>query len=60
MRWFVLKQGRINQRFGYYEIIWHRASGYFHLRKEADKEMKRLKKKHPKTKYKVGGEKRKS
>ena len=38
------------------QIIWGKASKYFSTKKQAQAEMKRLKRKHPKTRFKLGGE----
>ena len=52
MKWFVMKYKYETPT----QIIWGKASKYFPTRKKAQTEMKKLKRKHPKTRFKIGGE----
>jgi len=56
MKWFVMKKVDEISHYGYSEIVYHKASKYFSTKKKAQNEMKKMKKKHPKTYYKIGGE----
>ena len=51
MKWFVMKKVGEDARV----IRYRKASKYFPTRKTAETEMKKLKKKHPKTIFKIGG-----
>ena len=51
MVWFVLKKTGEDAT----TIRYHKASKYFSTKKQAQAEMKKLKKKHPKTIFKIAG-----
>lgn len=51
MKWFVLKKTGEKPT----TITYQKASKYFTTKKQAQSEMKKLKKMHPKTFYKIGG-----
>ena len=51
-RWFVMKKVGEDSRV----IRYRKASKYFPTRKTAEAEMKKMRKKHPRTTFKIGGE----